>query len=93
MVRISLSSLRSAAWGQSGLTDRDPDEFATIKSAVPIHSMTTLPRPNDGPPNAKPNFNSRRRQSSIPKVPMGPRPLDVPAGKRYANLTIATEPD
>jgi dual specificity tyrosine-phosphorylation-regulated kinase 2/3/4 len=33
----------------------------------------------------KSNFTSRRRQSSIPnaKAPMGPRPLDIPAGKRF----------
>ena len=32
----------------------------------------------------KPNLSSRRRQSSIPnaKAPMGPRPFDIPAGKR-----------
>src|ERR1700734_2238463 len=32
----------------------------------------------------KSNLTSRRRQSSIPnaKAPMGPRPLDIPAGKR-----------
>src|SRR5271154_1116089 len=39
------------------------------------------------------NLTSRRRQSSIPnaKAPMGPRPLDIPAGKRsVANPSLPT---
>jgi hypothetical protein len=32
---------------------------------------------------SKPNFTSRRRQSSIPKIPMGPRPFENGAGKRF----------
>ena len=37
----------------------------------------------------KSNFTSRRRQSSIPnaKAPMGPRPLDIPLGKRSVVAT------
>ena len=80
-----LSSLRIAASVRPELTDFDPDQFATVdSSAIPHDFMTTSERPNDIAQNAKPNFTSRRRQSSIPKIPMGPRPLDIPAGKRYA---------
>ena len=39
----------------------------------------------------KPNFTSRRRQSSIPKIPMGPRPLDYAGGKRYAVYSLAPD--
>jgi dual specificity tyrosine-phosphorylation-regulated kinase 2/3/4 len=43
----------------------------------------------------KSNFTSSRRQSSIPnaKAPLGPRPLDIPAGKRFvANAPFQSVP-
>ncbi|RMD41799.1 hypothetical protein DV735_g3330, partial [Chaetothyriales sp. CBS 134920] len=77
------------------------DHLATLKPAVP-GPPSTRPLSHRGPygPGShgqlngvpKPNLTSRRRQSSIPKMPMGPRPLDnmAPAsmGKRSVSNSL-----
>ena len=44
---------------------------------------------NDGTQNAQPDFNNRRRLSSIPKLPNGPRPMDYGGGKRCVKIAPA----
>ncbi|RMZ85022.1 hypothetical protein DV738_g432, partial [Chaetothyriales sp. CBS 135597] len=80
------------------------DHLATLKPAVP-GQPSTRPLSHRGPyaPSShghlngasKPNLTSRRRQSSIPKIPMGPRPLDnmTPAsmGKRSVSNSLLHE--
>ena len=65
---------------------------AQVSSTGTSNLISSIQR--NGPPSAyhgqhdKQN-TSRRRQSSIPKVPMGPRPLDFPTGKRQVAIAPA----
>jgi hypothetical protein len=91
LIHILAERQRVPACSRPDLTDRDSAADGDFPAAM---NSSTQPAPSSLRQNqsgsndaqygsSKPNFTSRRRQSSIPKIPMGPRPLDCTAGKRY----------
>jgi dual specificity tyrosine-phosphorylation-regulated kinase 2/3/4 len=90
----------------TGLTKREPaadrpaqkqlqksPSTSSMGASTRRTNPTQLNEPVYNAPSKKtPMFSSRRRQSSIPsaKPPQGPRPLDVPANKRYDFLIAAS---
>ena len=83
--RTQIPAARTAS--ASFQTDRESAAHLATPTD-PASAPINTPALRAGPPtayhvqNEKAGTSNRRRQSSIPKIPMGPRPLDLAPGKR-----------
>ncbi|RMZ92342.1 hypothetical protein DV736_g429, partial [Chaetothyriales sp. CBS 134916] len=87
--------MREGLAGHKATDDQEPTlkpAAAGPPSARPLSQRGPYGPSSHGQQNgaSKPNFTSRRRQSSIPKIPMGPRSLDntLTAGKRSVSNSL-----
>ena len=90
----NLSNARHASF-RPEVTDRESAEdqlpFMNLAStSTSFQQQPNQPAFSQGQHGAsRQNFTSRRRQSSIPKTPMGPRPLDYVAGAGNRYVAVA----